>query len=249
MWASFGTHFGVDLHSLPDVPPVPAALDYKLRPAIQEDVFFLTEAIHAADSAGTGRVSFQRIFGLSNLQLRYLLADLADTDIVGNEYSYPNFWVLETPAGTPLAATAAWVEAADGLGSNLIKAQQLSYILGAERWQAARPKLAQLGAIDIPRQPGALQLDSIYVRPSVRGQGLLPILLSRVMKQVAGQYPEAEKAQILLLEGNERALAAYRKCGFAEVRRIHTDNPAVAALVAGTGRILMERPLRTEMRM
>jgi len=119
----------------------------------------------------------------------------------------------------------------------------LAQVLGAERFLAARPMLALLATIDIPRTPGALQLDAIAVLDAYRGQGLLQRLLSHIEADFSARQPAPEHVQILLMRENLRALSAYEKAGYRVATETNSDDPIIPTLVPGTGRMLLTKAL------
>jgi translation initiation factor 4G len=215
-------------------------MQLSFRRATPDDVPFIVECLLASESSGTDVISYQRIFGLSEPELRTFFVQLAGEEVSGNEFSYVNYWIAHS-YNTPIAGTAAWIEAADGMASNTIKTQLLSYFLGAERFLAAKSKLEKVAAIDIERAPGTLQLDSIAVRPSYRGQGVLQALIAHVLHHFKTHHPKVNEAQILLMAENVSARRAYEKSGFVVQQSTRSKDPEVPKLVPGTGRILMGR--------
>jgi ribosomal protein S18 acetylase RimI-like enzyme len=217
-------------------------LSATFRPASEADVPFLVDCILLAEGAGAGPIAYQQLFGLDDHALRALLTDICEVELMGCELCYPNFYVAEV-AGQPAAATAAWIESLDGIPSGTLKAQLLAQVLGAERFLAARPMLELLSTIDIPRTPGALQLDAIAVLDAYRGKGLLQHLLSHIEADFSARQPAPEHVQILLMRENLRALSAYEKAGYRVVTETHSDDPIIPTLVPGTGRLLLTKAL------
>lgn len=215
---------------------------FVFRKATPQDIPFIIECILAAEGGGTPLISYQQIFGLSEAELRDFFLQLVGEELEGNEFSYANFYIGEM-GGSAAAACAAWVEGAEGVPASTAKAQMLAHYLGLARWRAAADKLKAVAGIDIPRQEGALQIDSIAVRPSYRGQGLLQALLIHVMAQFKRKQPALRRAQILLMRENAAARRAYEKAGFMLASETQSADPVVPTLVPGTGRLMMEKNL------
>lgn len=215
-------------------------MQLSFRRATPDDVPFIVECLLASESSGTDVISYQRIFGLNEPDLRTFFVQLAEEEVEGNEFSYINYWIAHTH-NTPIAGSAAWVEAAGGVASNTLKTQLLSYFLGVDRFLAAKSKLQKIAAIDIARAPGTLQLDSIAVRPSYRGQGVLQALIAHILHYFKVHHPTVVEAQILLMSENVSARRAYEKSGFVVQKSTHSKDPEVPRMVPGTGRILMGR--------
>ncbi len=216
------------------------------RQATIEDVPFIIECLLASEASGTEIISYQRIFGFSDVELRDFFLQLAQEEMPGNAFSYVNYWIaeaLESKKHTPVAGLAAWVEAEDEMLSNTQKAQALAYFLGIARWRAAADKMQKAASIDIARTAGTLQLDSIAVRPSYRGQGVLGHLITYVLQWYKTHKPHVTQAEIILMDDNVPARRAYEKAGFALLGATHSDDPMVPALLPGSGRLLMQRAL------
>ena len=223
----------------PDVP-------LSFRHATTDDVPFIIECLLASEASGTDIISYQRIFGLSEVELRDFFLQLAQEEMPGNAFSYVNYWIAEAPNGkkqVPVAGLAAWVEAEDEMLSNTQKAQALAYFLGIERWRAANDKMQKAASIDIERTVGSLQLDSIAVLPSYRGQGVLGHLITYVLQWHKTHKPNVTQAEIILMDDNVPARRAYEKAGFALLCATHSDDPVVPTLLPGKGRLLMQRTL------
>jgi len=214
----------------------------RVRPAQPADREFLIEAILEAEKSGSDRIPYCAIFSLDEAELRTLLASILDEDFTGQELCISGFQVAEV-AGQPAGAACGWVEGAGGMASTLVKANLLQHFLDADRLADARPHLERLAQLSLEREPGAIQLESIYVRPGQRGHGLTGRILTEQLRVLQTGAPHAEKAQIILMKDNDRALRAYQKLGFAVARERHSDDPELAAILPGTTKILMERAL------
>jgi len=214
----------------------------RVRPARASDREFLIEAILEAEKSGSDRIPYCAIFSLDEAELRALLASILDEDFTGQELCISGFQIGEVE-GKPAGAACGWVEGSGGMSSTLVKANLLQHFLDAERLAAARPHLERLAQLSLEREPGAIQLESIYVRPDQRGLGLTGRILAEQIRVLQAEAPGAEKAQIILMKGNDRALRAYRKLGFAVTRERHSEDPALTAILPGATKILMERTL------
>src|SRR5262249_1505364 len=125
--------------------------------------------------------------------------------------------------------------------SSRLRATLLGHVLGAARWSAARPQLELLREIDIAREPGALQIEAVYVPPAHRGKRVAPALIERALDEHRARG--VRKAQILSVVGNEQSRRAFLHAGFSIVRETRSDRAELAAVFPGSGRILWERAL------
>jgi len=230
------------LMTMVETREVAATARLNMRPAQPEDMSFIVDCIRSAESAGTGRVSYAEIFGLTPQELDHLLTQLADDDTGQHEHSLNAFYILERE-GKPVAGASAWIEGQEGLPSGTLKSQVISFALGFDRWRQATEQLKQVASINIARQTGALQLDGFYTVPEERGKGHVQMLIHQIVDLKLRQHPELNKAQILLMNENPAAQKAYRKAGFEVVRETRTDDTAVIRMLNGSGRVLMEKAL------
>jgi GNAT superfamily N-acetyltransferase len=206
------------------------------------DLDFVTTAIVAAERSGTSYTLYERLFELTPDELVDTLRSMLREDIPGSELCCESF-VLALVDGIPVGCIAAWIEAEDGPASHIVRANLISHTLGQERWMAARHRLELVAEIDLPREPGALQIEAVYVTEAHRGKGIPGQLIQRALAETRAQKPHVRKAQILSVPGNERSFRAFSRAGFAVAQRTHSDAPAVAALLPGAGRILWEKVL------
>jgi ribosomal protein S18 acetylase RimI-like enzyme len=212
-----------------------------IRRATADDIPFLVEAIREAEKAGTATLSYCRIFGLELSELEAALRAMLREDLTGQELCISGFLLAEDHH-QPAAACCAWVEEADGISSSLLKANLLLQYLDRERILAAKPAFEQLAALTISRLPGAIQIESVYVRESHRGRGLAGKLIDRHIEQLAASAPE-RKAQVILTASNHNAIAAYTRAGFVRAAERHSEDESLLALVPSLGKLLLERPL------
>ncbi|NNL66450.1 MAG: GNAT family N-acetyltransferase [Myxococcales bacterium] len=213
-----------------------------VRAAGEADVPFLIEAIIEAEKSGTDLIPYCRIFSLGEPELRELLASILEEDFEGQELCISGFRIAEVD-GEPAGAACAWIEGAEGLPSTLVKANLLQHFLDADRLAAAKPHFERLGQLTLPRAAGAIQLESIYVRPAFRGRGITSRILTEHLEKLRAKAPDCERAQIILVKGNGNAQRAYEKLGFRITQERHADDPELASIVPGDTKILMEKTL------
>lgn len=211
-----------------------------IRRAGPDDLHFVVSAILEAERSGSGASAYERVFDLSPAEVRGLVQAMVEQGLEGSELSCGSFW-LSLERGAPVAGLAAWVEASDGPGSALLRAAALADVLGRERWQAAGPRLRALRDVDIAREPGTLQIESVYTVPERRGRGEVSALVERAIEDCRARAAHVRRAQILSVVENAASARAFARAGFRETRRVTSSAPEVRALFPGSGRILWER--------
>lgn len=201
----------------------------------------MVTAILEAERSGSDATVYERVFDLSPAEVRALVREMVEQDLEGSELSCASFWLAVDDDGSPVAGTAAWIEADDAPGSAMLRASALGHLLGRDRWQAATPRLRALGAVDIPRQPGTLQIESAYALPGLRGRGVMTDVFERAIAHCRETRADVTRCQILSVVENDASARLFLRTGFHEVRRATTEAPEVRALFPGSGRILWER--------
>lgn len=219
------------------------AANTQVRRAAEGDIPFLVDCIIAAEKSGTDKVSYCNIFGLSEAEFRGMLAEILEEDVPGQELCVSGFLVAEL-GGRAAGAICSWIEGTGSKASTLIKGNLLMHFIGRERIAAAAPNLKLMETLSLPRAPGALQLESVYVGAGHRGQGICARLLDEHQALARRDHPAVPRAQIILAKGNGAALAAYERAGFAITEERSSPDPRVLDLLPAASKVLMERPLR-----
>jgi ribosomal protein S18 acetylase RimI-like enzyme len=99
--------------------------------------------------------------------------------------------------------------------------------------------------IRIDRTPHALQLESIYTHPEFRGKGIAAHLIQSVIQQFKQEFPEIQKAEIVLSGSNAIAQRAYEKIGFSIEEQINYSGPVeeIEQLFPGNSRIKLSKDI------
>jgi len=216
--------------------------ELRVRRATAADRDFLIEAIIESERGSASCVSYCEIFSLDETALRTLFASILSEDFEGQELCISGFLIAEAD-GAYAGAACGWLEGEAGMPSTLIKANLLGHFLDAARLQEARRYFARLEALAITREKGAAQLESIYVRATHRGRGVMGRILGEHLAQIQQRAPATSKAQIILVDANASARRAYEKLGFRVALQRRTDDPMLLPFVPGGIKILMERPI------
>jgi len=81
-----------------------------------------------------------------------------------------------------------------------------------------RKTSAGMASSTAPNAEGSVELLSMWVAPFARGRGVGDLLVNAVMEWAREQ--QASKVVLAVFEGNERALALYRRHGFVDAGAI-----------------------------
>jgi ribosomal protein S18 acetylase RimI-like enzyme len=210
------------------------------RNATIDDMDIVATSIIEAERSGTARGLYERLFDLTRDELRAILRAMLAEEVPGSEFCCDSF-LLAVENGLPVGAIAVWIEGAIGQPSSFVRATLLSRAVGAERWAGARGMLKLLGNVDIVREPGTLQIESVYVSSAQRGKRIAAQLIHQALRRCRQENPAVVKAQILSAVGNEASLKSFSDAGFVVARRVDFGDSPLLSIFPGTGRLLWER--------
>jgi ribosomal protein S18 acetylase RimI-like enzyme len=199
------------------------------------------EGICEAEKAGTDRLSYCRIFDLDECDFHDRLASMLREDLEGQELCISGFLVAVMD-DEPVGAVAAWIEGASGAPSSILKANLLLQAIDRDRMRAAQRHFRKLADLTIPRDEGALQIESVYVRPRGRGRGIAGRLIQCHLAEL-GPAAVAGKAQVILTATNQTARSAYVRSGFRPSAERWSSDESLLSLVPSLGKLLMERSI------
>ncbi|TXT39547.1 MAG: hypothetical protein FD135_2091 [Comamonadaceae bacterium] len=217
--------------------------DLFFRKATLADLPFLITAVKAAEKLGTAGCTYEMLFLLSAAEVDALLNQALS--IEGDDYqlALSTFFVY-TRGGVPVACCSSWIEAAEGIPSGFKMAAVLSDLLGFEKWIDAKAAIKAFADATPKRTAGALQMETFYVEPSCRGQGLTARIIDSVIRRFDSVVVPAKIAEITMLEGNAEALRAYQKAGFHIHCKGEPGNALFRTLTGCTGFIQLHKMIR-----
>lgn len=219
-------------------------MNVTFRRATAEDKEFLIDAIIEAEKSGTDTISYCAVFSISEAELRDTLSNILDEDMAGQELYIPGFLIAEVD-GVPAATISGWVEKEEGMASSMIKSNLFMYHTDREVLMKAVPAMTLVNAVNIDREPMALQLECVYTAEGYRGIGLVSRLIEQHILACRQEGKEIRKAQIILMANNTPAIRAYSKAGFSIVKEKKSDKPEITNLLSCDTKIMMERNLNT----
>ena len=216
--------------------------DLVFRKAIAADLPFLIAAVKAAEKLATESCTYEKLFLLSAAEVDALLKQALSIESGGYQLALSTFFVY-TRGGVPVACCSSWIEAADGISSGFKMAAVLSELLGFEKWIDARDAIKAFAAAAPQRTVGALQMETFYVEPSCRGQGLTSRIINSVIRRFDSVAASARIAEITMLEENAEALRAYQKAGFHIHRKGDPGNALFRTMTGSAGLIQLQKPI------
>lgn len=206
-----------------------------------KDLDFIVETIIASEKSGSNVLSWSAILDRDEVFVRKIIREALEEDIEGQEWRISNFLIAKDGA-ISCSVLAGWKEPETAPGSSMVKAQIISF-LAPEAWSQATERLTYVSAIQIPRTPGALQLEHIYTIESHRGKGIIGKLIEACIALRAVEYPEMKLAEIQLMSNNSSAIHSYTKCGFLKQATGPYSDFGGLTLLPGNQRISMVRPI------
>lgn len=216
--------------------------DLVFRKATPVDLPFLIAAVKAAEKLSTASCTYEKIFMLSAAEVDALLNQALSIESGGYQLALSTFFVY-TRGGVPVACCSSWIEAADGISSGFKMAAVLSDLLGFEKWIDAKAAIKAFADATPQRITGALQMETFYVEPSCRGQGITARIIDSVIRHFDSFGTQPKFAEITMLEGNVEALRAYQKAGFHIHRKGDPGNALFRTLTGSAGFIQLHKTI------
>lgn len=213
--------------------------DIVIRKAEQKDAGFIIDAIIEAEKSGTDKLSYCNIFEISESELRSVLKNILEEDIEGQELCLSGFMVAEFE-GKIAGAVCSWVEAFEGSPSSIIKANVIHYFIKKESIEKASGKRETLEELNIEREAGTIQIESVYVHNNFRGMGVSGMLILENIKKHLCEDDKIEKVQIQVAGNNEAALRSYRKLGFEIKKEKVCNNKKILDILPSDSKVMME---------
>jgi translation initiation factor 4G len=191
-----------------------------IRRAQSHDLAFLVWVMLTAAQSHLDRCVYEILFDLDASQLSDLYGRIAKSQVL-HWCHLSKFWIAEVD-GEPAGAMCGYDPSTEG---NDALAQAIVPLLG--EWDKSEGDLQGILARNaimescLPKQfPGAWGVENVAVKPSFRGRRVTDHLFEEVLAE--GRSQGHECAQIMCLNGNRRAEAAWRRAGF-ELRADYTS--------------------------
>lgn len=213
-----------------------------LRQATLDDVDFIATTIIEAEKSSTDKIGPANYFELLEEDYRKYLIQMLKEEIDGCELSVSSFVVAEYD-GKVVAARGGWLEGAneDKASSAMLKSNLFAFILPKENLLKGQSKYDIVKDIMIERDMGAYQFENSYTSPDFRGYHIMADLDNWHIKRAAEMG--AKKVQVVVCQGNEKALKARQRTGFHTVKTFTSHHPLIKDYYPDETLLLMERDL------
>jgi len=210
--------------------------DFVCRKATVEDIPFLVETIIQAERSGTNLISYQKVFDLSDDELRNFLRELLQDETPNHEFTYQSYYLVEYQ-GKTVAGLAGFLEGKDGIPSKIIKANLIGIHLGLDRWKAAHDKLKLLSSIEMDRTTGTLQLECAFTLPGMASKGAMTVLHIYIMKEELRINPTLKIAECQASVDNI-PLRKLNALGWVDYKVIESDNDEILKYASSKNRVI-----------
>ncbi|NNC94756.1 MAG: hypothetical protein HKN92_04285 [Chitinophagales bacterium] len=209
--------------------------EVKCRKATRDDIPFIVETIIQAERSGTNMISYQKVFNLSDDQLREFLMHMLNDETPHHDFTFTSYYLAEYQ-GRIVGALAGFIEEGDEIPSKIIKGNLMAKHFGIEAWKNAADKLRLLSSIEIDRTPGTLQLEYGFVLPGLKAKGVMSSLHSFIMKEMKLKYPKLKIAECQTSIDNEALKKLYR-FGWVDFKTVNAESDEILKYASSKHRI------------
>jgi ribosomal protein S18 acetylase RimI-like enzyme len=204
------------------------------------DKDFLIKAILEADKSFTDISSYSKLLEMSENELISVFHEIFEEELEGCEFGHEGFAIAKID-GVNAGTCASWIEGADGLPSWQLRTSALFCSVPTENMSLLKKNIETFSSINLPRTPGSLQIESVYLDPSFRGQGIFLELLNFHINFTREQGIDFNIVELLTYNSNVVAEAAYRKVGFEKVKSSFSEHPQIKNFYPSDGMTLWQK--------
>jgi ribosomal protein S18 acetylase RimI-like enzyme len=211
-----------------------------IEKATLEDKNFLVKAILEADKSFTNTSSYSQLLEMSENELVSVFHELFEEELEGCEFGHESFAIARID-GENAGTCASWIEGASGLPSWQLRTTALFCSVPSKNMNRLKQNTETFSSINLPRTPGSLQIESVYIEPQFRGKGVFLELLNFHINFTLKQGFDFNIVELLTYNSNVIAEAAYRKVGFEKVQSSHSEHPQIKNFYPSDGMTLWQK--------
>lgn len=214
-----------------------------LRKAEIHDSDFLVDIIVEAEKASTDILPYSAIFGLSEAEIRVLLKKMLAEEMNGcGELSISNY-LLATIDDKIVAGSCAWIEELEGIPTNILKSNLLSYTLPKKAIERASKLNKLLNELHFDYIPDTIFNSVGYVVKEKRGNGILGLLKKQQIKNLLKLKPSIKEVYVDMFSSS-KALRTNLKMGFEIVQEKESKSEEILNYLPTNKRILLRKKLK-----
>jgi ribosomal protein S18 acetylase RimI-like enzyme len=219
-------------------------IDYLIRKATINDVDFLADVIIGAEKSFTKNLGLANFFDLSEEKVKELIIAMLNEEMDGCEFSLSSFFIAWY-GDKPVGAVGGWPEGYyDGVSSNLLKSNLISFIFPKENVAKAQAKMAMIKEmLQIERPPRTYQIEYGYVDNEHRGKRITDRLMDVHRAHAKEVDPNITVMQVSCFETNQTSIKMHQKNGFQIIKRYVCDNEDIFNYMPHNVKVLLEKQI------
>jgi ribosomal protein S18 acetylase RimI-like enzyme len=218
-------------------------MDYTIRNATNNDIFFLTEAIIAAEKSNSSKLSLATLFNLEDSNACAYINKILQEEIDGCEFSISSFLIAECE-GKPVGAIAGWVEGLNGeISSHILKSNLIGYVFNKNDIKNLKSNAPIVEGLLLAREKFALQIEYVFVHKDYHGRKIAKELIKNHIENAMKVYSELKKVQVQVFSNNYAAVSLYKAMGFDIVKVVKSNHAQVFNYLPYDEKLLMEKKI------
>ncbi len=216
--------------------------EYVIRKATLNDVEFLADVIIGAEKSFTENLGLANFFELSEEKVKELIIAMLQEEVDGCDFSVSSYFIAWY-GDKPVGALGGWVEGYyDGMSSNLLKSNLISYVFPRESVIKAQAKMEMIKEmLHIERPMGTYQLEYVFVDDNHRGKRITQQLMDVHLAYAKELDPNVCRAQLSCFENNTSIIKAHERNGYVRMKRYVCDNEEILRYLPFNVKVLLEK--------
>lgn len=186
-----------------------------------------------------GRSFLESVFDISRTEFRDIVQTLFESNIPNNEYHTESYYVLEYE-GDLIACLAGWKEGLDDIESERLLSSVVLQYVGIERWQERREVIEKASVLNIPREAGKIEIESMYLKKEFRGTSAFFKIYYRTVDNLFQKFPECDTVQSRFFQSNPLAIRIAKHIGYEIVNQSSFDVAPINKFFPNEGLVMTE---------
>lgn len=215
--------------------------EYIIKKATIKDVDFLADVIIGAEKSLTDHLGIANFFEVTEEQVKEYIIAMLEEEVDGCDFSISSFFIAWY-GDKPVGALGGWIEGYNGMSSNLLKSNLITYVFPRENVIKAQTKMEMIKEmLQIERPVGTYQLEYIYVDNDHRGKRITQKLMDVHLAYAKELDPNVTRAQLSCFENNESIIKAHERNGYVRMKRYVCDNAEILEYLPFNVKVLLEK--------
>ena len=215
--------------------------EYIIKKATIKDVDFLADVIIGAEKSLTDHLGIANFFEVTEEQVKEYIIAMLEEEVDGCDFSISSFFIAWY-GDKPVGALGGWIEGYNGMSSNLLKSNLITYVFPRENVIKAQTKMEMIKEmLQIERPVGTYQLEYIYVDNDHRGKRITQKLMDVHLAYAKELDPNVTRAQLSCFENNESIIKAHERNGYVRMKRYVCDNEDIIKYLPFNVKVLLEK--------